>query len=278
MDMPLTTRHRQRGYIKDNCYLGYMIQNSFIFLERIGKEKEKSIWKQGIRNWEQFLAAENIKGISSAAKNYYDRKILEVRKQLFNCNSSYFCNILPLAEQWRLFEFFKEEAVYLDIETDGLNETDDITVVGLFDGIDTKTMIRGINLNFENLKRELMKYKMIVTFNGSVFDVPFIRRRYGGVLPRIPHFDLRFSCQRIGLNGGLKEIEKTLGIKRKNKIVEQMYSGDAALLHRMWRGSGDEQYLQLLVEYNEEDVVNLRKIAEYTYGELKNAIKTNFLS
>ena len=48
-----------------------------------------------------------------------------------------------------------------------------------------------------------------------------------------------------------------------------MYSGDAALLHRMWRGSGNSQYLQLLVEYNEEDVINLRKIAEHVYGKLK---------
>ena len=66
-----------------------------------------------------------------------------------------------------------------------------------------------------------------------------------------------------------KEIEKKLSITRDNKIVEQMYSGDAALLHRMWRGSGNSQYLQLLVEYNEEDVINLRKIAEHVYGKLK---------
>jgi len=74
----------------------------------------------------------------------------------------------------------------------------------------------------------------------------------------------------VGLNGGLKEIEKKLEIIRSNEIVEQMYSGDPALLHRMWRGSGDEDYLQLLVEYNEEDVINLKKIAEHTYDTLKN--------
>jgi len=246
-----------------------MIENSFIFLDRIGKEKERSIWKQGIYSWEAFLSTKNIKGISAAAKGHYDRKILEARRNLLNYNSSYFTDVLPLSEQWRLYDFFKEDAVYLDIETDGVNETDDITVVGLFDGLDTKTMIRGVNLDFDLLRQELSKYKIIVTFNGSVFDLPFIRKRYGKVLPKIPHFDLRFCCKRIGLTGGLKEIEKKLDIIRSNEIVETMYSGDAALLHRMWRGSGDEHYLQLLVEYNEEDVINLKKIAEYVYSEQK---------
>lgn len=249
-----------------------MIQNSFIILERIGIGKEKAIWKQGITDWERFLNRSSIRGISAATKKYYDRKILEARRQLFSFNSSYFADTMPASEQWRLYDFFKEEAVYLDIETDGINETDDITVVGLFDGLDTKTMVRGINLNFNRLREELQRYKIIVTFNGSVFDLPFIRRRYGSVLPKIPHFDLRFCCRKIGLTGGLKGIEKKLGIRRSNEIVEQMYSGDAALLHRMWRGSGDEHYLQLLVEYNEEDVINLKKIAEHAYSELKRGM------
>jgi len=247
-----------------------MIQNSFIFLEKIGRKKEKSIWEQGIYSWEAFLTTKQIKGLSGKTKAYYDRKLIEARKQLFSDNSSYFAVVMPLSEQWRLYDFFKEDAVYLDIETDGVNETDDITVVGLFDGLETKTMIRGINLDFDKLREELQRYKIIVTFNGSVFDVPFIRKRYGAVLPDIPHFDLRFCCKRVGLSGGLKAIEKKLGIIRSNKIVEQMHSGDAALLHRMWRGSGDEDYLNLLVEYNEEDVVNLKKIAEHTYDTLKN--------
>ena len=246
-----------------------MIQHSFLLLERVGREKEKGIWKQGVFTWDDFLKAARIKGISARAKKYYDRKIVEARKELFSLNSSYFAEKLPKTEQWRLYDFFKEDAVYLDIETDGVNETDDVTVVGLFDGIDTRTMVRGVNLDFRKLKEELARYKIVVTFNGSVFDVPFIKKRYGAILPRIPHFDLRFCCKRIGLNGGLKGIEKQLGIRRNNELVEKMYGGDAALLHRMWRGSGDEHYLQLLVEYNEEDVINLKRIAERTYRTLK---------
>ena len=250
-----------------------MIRNSFIFLDKIGIRKEQSIWSQGISDWENFLNRNSVRGMSAAAKGYYDRKIREARRQLYAGNSGYFCDLLPLSEQWRLYEFFKEDAVYFDIETDGLRETDDVTVVGLFDGLDVKTMVRGVNMDFRALKREMKAYKMIVTFNGSAFDLPFIRKRYGNVLPGVPHFDLRFACRRIELTGGLKEIEKTLGIKRANRIVERMYGGDPALLHRMWRGSGDEQYLQLLVEYNAEDAANLKKIAEHAYAGLKKMVR-----
>ena len=242
-----------------------MIQNSFIFLERIGKKKERNIWEQGIRDWESFISSDRVRSISRSAKRYYDRRLKDARRELFKGNGAYFYHAMPLSEQWRLYDFFREDAVYLDIETDGMGETDGVTVVGLFDGIDTKTMIRGVNLDFDVLRNELRRYKMIVTFNGSVFDVPFITKRYGAVFPKILHFDLRFCCKRIGLSGGLKEIERRLGIKRRSKVVESMCGGDAALLHRMWRGSGDEYYLNTLVEYNEEDTVNLKRMAEHVY-------------
>ena len=245
-----------------------MIQNSFIFLEKITVAKERKLWQQGILSWDDFLKAKKIKGISAAAKKYYDRKIIEARRQLYEGNSSYFAGLMPQTEHWRLYDFFKEEAVYLDIETDGLSDNNDVTLVGIFDGFDTKTMIRRVNLDWQLLRKELSKYKIVVTFNGSVFDLPFMKKRYGEVMPKLPHYDLRFSCSRIGLKGGLKSIEKQLNISRSSQIVENMYGGDAAQLYRMWRGSGDDYYLKLLVEYNEEDVINLKQIAEYVYKKL----------
>ncbi len=277
---PLAALHRARACHWTTAWLTYlkekvatvvdaaMIQNSFVFLERISSEKEKGLWQQGILNWDDFLRTKEIRGISAAAKKYYDRKIVEARRHLHLQNSSYFCDKLPAKEQWRLYEFFKEEAVYLDIETDGLSDNNDVTLVGLFDGFDTKTMIRRVNLDWQLLRKELQKYKIIVTFNGSVFDIPFMKKRYGEIIPQIPHYDLRFCCSRLGLNGGLKKVEKQLNIRR-SQIVENLYGGDAVQLYRMWRGSGDDYYLRLLVEYNEEDVINLKRIADYAYSELK---------
>ena len=195
-----------------------MIRNSFIFLEKI-KDIEKSIWQQGICSWDDFLKAEKIVGLSRARKLYYNRKIIEAQKELYSFNSSYFINKLPSPENWRLYDFFKEDAVYLDIETSGVSKCDSIIVVGLFDGISQKTMIKGINLDVNYLKKELSRYKLIVTFNGATFDLPFIKKRYPDLLPNIPNLDLKVACDRLGLKGGLKKVEKKLGIQR-NKIIE----------------------------------------------------------
>jgi len=134
-------------------------------------------------------------------------------------------------------------------------------MIGLFDGINTKTMIRGINLDINYLKKELLNYKLIVTFNGSSFDIPFLKKRYPGLIPEIPHFDLKTLCLRRGFKGGLKQIEKEFGIKR-SKIIEDFYSGDPLTLWKMYRATGDKYYLNLLVEYNEEDIINLKIIAD----------------
>ena len=252
-----------------------MIRQSFILLEKVGKEGEKNIWGQGIDNWDLFLKTDKIKGLSKPTKLYYDRQLIRARSSLYNFNSSYFIDKLPQSEMWRLYEFFKDEAVFLDIETSGIGRYDTITVIGLFDGVNTKTMIRSINLDYNYLRRELRKYKIIVTYNGAAFDLPFIKKRHPGILPDIPHFDLKSACDRVGLTGGLKEIEKKMGIKR-NQIIEKMHGGDAATLWRMHRATGDEYYLRLLVEYNEEDVINLKTIAEYVVQKLKeNSFEPN---
>ena len=246
-----------------------MIQNTCLFLERVNRGLEGNLWKQGIKDWDSFLNKEKIRSISKKRKLYYDRKIKEARKALYNQDSSYFKKILPKSEYWRLYDFFKDEAVFLDIETTGLDRNnDDITVIGLFNGIDTKTMIKGINFNPGELKKELKKYSLMVTFNGSSFDVPFINRAYPGLLPDIPNFDVRSVASKLNLKGGLKEIEKSLGIKR-GKIVEKFYGGDALTLWKMYRATGDDYYLKLLVEYNEDDIINLKTIAEYCIEKLK---------
>lgn len=254
-----------------------MISNTFLFLEGINKKLEQNIWKQGIFNWNSFLNKNKIKGVSKKRKSYYDRKLIQAQKALYNFDSNYFTNKLPLSECWRLYDFFKEDTVFLDIETTGLRSYDDITVVGLFDGIETKMMIKNINLDYNEIKKELSKYKLIVTFNGSSFDLPFIERRYPNILPKIPHFDLKSVTNRLNLKGGLKQIETKLKIKR-NKIIENFYGGDALRLWKMYKVTGDKYYLNLLVEYNEEDIVNLKPIANFMVEKLKQDTINKYLN
>jgi hypothetical protein len=245
-----------------------MIQNSFIFLDKISAKKEQLLWQSGITNWDRFLEADGIKGVSKARKSFYDLQIKRAKQAIAENNSSHFIKKLPSHENWRLYDFFKDECCFLDIETNGIGPGSYITVIGMFDGYDTKTMIQGMNFSRDELKKELSKYKMIVTFNGAAFDLPFIEKRYPGLLPNIPNFDLKHACARLGLTGGLKNIEKLLDINR-TKAVSGIDGGDAYRLWRMYRASGNDYYLKLLIEYNEEDCVNLKQIADYVVRELK---------
>ena len=275
---PLGTGHSYVKFIKKPTKIRLMIANSFIFLERIGEKLEQNIWKNGVYDWDSFIKRKHINGLSRYRKLYYDRKLLNARKAIYNLDSSYFIDVLPQSDMWRLYNFFKEDTVFLDIETTGLSKNnDDITVFGLYDGINTRIMIKGINLDFNLLKKELQKYKLIVTFNGSSFDLPFIKRRYPGLVPKIPHFDVKSITNKLGLKGGLKNIEKILGIKR-SQIVEKFYGGDALTLWRMYRATGDDYYLNLLVEYNEYDIINLKIVAEHCVKKMSEIFHKQFFN
>ena len=55
--------------------------------------------------------------------------------------------------------------------------------------------------------------------NGATFDVPFLQTAFPRFKP-LAHLDLRYPLRRLGLTGGLKEIERTAGIKRPRHLRE----------------------------------------------------------
>ncbi len=247
-----------------------MIRESFIFLDKIGPKLEQQFWSAGINNWEQFSGARDVKGISPMRKAYYDRQISQAESALADYDAEFFTNILSPCNAWRLYDFFKDDAVFLDIETSGYYG--DITVIGLYDGRETMTMVKGFNLDREILRKTLERYNLVITFNGSSFDLPVIERYFQGVLPSVPHIDLRHVCAKIGLVGGLKAIEQKMGIIRQESV--QGISGeDAVYLWQKWKTTGNRECLQTLVEYNEEDIINLKPIAEKAVKELWSQIR-----
>ncbi len=257
--------------IKQEIQPETMLKNSFIFLNNVGEKRERSIWSNGIEDWETFMSANSVKGISKAKKEHHDWALNEANAKLRQDDARYFARLFPFSEQWRLYEQFKDEAVYLDIETDGYYGS--VTVIGLYDGYDTKTMVRGFNLDRGKFESEMAKYKMIVTFNGASFDLPVLKR-YFSFIPRVLHVDLRFVCQKIGLTGGLKAIERRLGIKRAEEVAE-LTGEDAVCLWNAWRDTGKREILDRLVMYNEEDVINLKPLAKFAVKELWGRVRTH---
>ncbi len=237
----------------------------------MGQKSEENLWKAGVHTWTDFIQRELVPGINPARKPLFDIQLREAEKQLFAGNSEYF-TVLPSNEQWRAWEEFGEEAAYIDIET---NHQNNITVLGISDGVRTWQFVRHHNMNQEDIREVLKQFKLLVTFNGACFDLPIIRRYFTHVLPDVPHIDLRFVGQKIGLRGGLKHIEKSIGISR-GENVEDVRGSDALILWSQYRRTGNTQFRDILLEYNAEDILNLKPLAEYMYAKIK-AEKTKYI-
>ena len=118
-----------------------------------------------------------------------------------------------------------------------------------------------------SLKDAMSDVSMLVTFNGRCFDVPVLRYSFPEVDWDIPHFDLRFGCKDVGLKGGLKSIEKEIGIARSDDISD-VDGFEAVRLWKRWIRDGDRDSLDRLVEYNRADTVNLEVLADTVYPRL----------
>ena len=168
---------------------------------------------------------------------------------------------------WRAYDDFKDNVCFLDIETTGLSKHyNDITTIGMFNGKESKVFINGQNL--DEFKDEIKKYSYIVTFNGALFDLPFIKAKFPDAEFNHFHADLRFMLKRLGYTGGLKKIEKTLGIERESDLSE-LTGRDAVKLWHRYKRHNDKKALDKLVRYNIEDIENLKILMEMSYKKLK---------
>ena len=100
---------------------------------------------------------------------------------------------------------------YLDIETTGLSSLcDDITVVGIYlvNGIDSRLVqLVGKEVTRDNLLEALEGVNKIYTYNGSRFELPFIRASLGiDLVDSYHHHDLMYDCWRCNLYGGFKSV------------------------------------------------------------------------
>ncbi|MBN2110380.1 MAG: ribonuclease H-like domain-containing protein [Methanosarcinaceae archaeon] len=220
---------------------------------------EKKIWGSGIRTWDEFIDKKTEVPISRSRMGLILPVIEESKERLACHDFEFFARSLPGSEHWRAFRMFSDKAAYVDIETTGLSAgSSHITVVGIYDGKNARTFIRGIDL--DDIVEEFEKYEYLVTFNGARFDLPFIKREFPQVDLDKLHADLMYPLRRICLTGGLKKIELELGISRKEEVAG--ISGfDAVRLWQQYK-KGDQEALELLLEYNRADTMNLKTIME----------------
>lgn len=153
---------------------------------------------------------------------------------------------------------------YLDIETTGLSpEYSEITVIGIHvcNGDDSNfVQLVGRDITTDSMLEALNGVEIIHTYNGRRFDLPFIHRKLGINLEEMfSHRDLMYDCRKNNLRGGFKAVERQLGITRDSAGITGF---DAVRLWWRYVDAFDLDALNTLLQYNKEDVINLKILKE----------------
>jgi uncharacterized protein YprB with RNaseH-like and TPR domain len=153
---------------------------------------------------------------------------------------------------------------YIDIETTGLTySASEITVVGIYlccgDEAEFVQFV-GRNISADVILEVLEGVDIIYTYNGSRFDLPFIHSQLGINLAELfRHRDLMYDCWGKKLYGGLKGVERQVGITRN---LPEMNGFEAVRLWWKYVDTFDLEALNKLCEYNKEDVINLKTLRD----------------
>lgn len=239
-----------------------MLEHTFCHLPGIGAATEKKLWKAGVRTWD--AVRQGWAGVVGPARAALAAPLLaESVAALAEGDARWFQDRLPGEECWRLYPDFHGRAAFLDIETTGLNHEDHITTACIWDGRELRAYVRGRNLDC--LARDLAGFDLLVSYNGRAFDAPFIEAEFD-VRLSAAHLDLRHPLKKVGLSGGLKRIERALGIGRGD--VAGMDGYFAVLLWQEYQDSGDERVLETLLAYNAADAANLERLAVHMANAL----------
>ena len=157
---------------------------------------------------------------------------------------------------------------YLDIETTGLSRSYNyITVIGVYRCQGTNgelIQLVGEEVTRGNLVTALRGVNTVYTYNGSRFDLPFIAVSLGiDLATEFYHHDLMYDCWDNNLYGGFKVVEQRLGIHRRLRGIDGF---EAVQLWWRYLKGGNQNALAVLLEYNRDDVVNLKTLRERLAG------------
>jgi uncharacterized protein YprB with RNaseH-like and TPR domain len=236
-----------------------MLRNTFVHLPGIGLQRERALWEQGILDWDGLLEQGQTGRSRGLVRDAWLDLIRDSIDALTSGDASFFNPLLPSNEAWRLYSEFADRAVFLDIETTGLSaDYDQVTLIGALCSGEFALFINGINL--DQFPAYIARFPLVITFNGSQFDLPFLRAHFPQARLNQAHIDLRFVLASLGHKGGLKVIETALGLQR-DSAIQGVDGFEAVRLWHLYR-RGNRAALEKLVLYNLTDVANLVELAE----------------
>jgi uncharacterized protein YprB with RNaseH-like and TPR domain len=238
-----------------------MLKKTFCHVPGIGAITENKLWSSGLHCWDDLIETETLP--LSARRVQSMRGFLDQStRELQDNNPHYFASLLPSNQIWRIFPEFRDSVAYVDIETTGLESwMNHITTISLYDGKSVSHYVYDQNL--DDFKEDIEKYKIIVTYNGKCFDVPFLQYHL-----RIPmnhvQIDLRYLLHSLGYSGGLKGCEKKLGFDRGELTGIDGY--DAVLLWNDFVRNDNGKALETLLAYNVQDTIIFETLMVIAYN------------
>jgi uncharacterized protein YprB with RNaseH-like and TPR domain/predicted nuclease with RNAse H fold/cytidylate kinase len=238
-----------------------MLRSTFRHVPGIGAKTERRLWESGVATWEDALSDRARYHLGDNAVRTLQASIGAFRAG----DAEWFAAQLPRQEYWRIALDFPRSSLFVDIETTGLSRHyHEITVIGwVLDGCYDAVILGEDHGRFLAAVRHA---KVLITFNGSLFDCPFLRAAIPEIALPIAHVDLRYACRRIGLTGGQKAVESLVGLSRPRTLD----GVDGAVAPDLWRlyQRGSVKSLRTLLAYNAADVQGMQKILQFVSGRL----------
>ena len=246
-----------------------LLTATFLHAQGIGPLTERKLWNAGILSWDDVLRAAPADLPLTAVQRDALLPVVETSLAAFAVRDyRHFARVLPAGEHWRAVPEFMDRVGFLDIETNGRSGADSVTVIGVYDGEVSRLYVKYEDL--DAFAADARDYALWVTFFGTGFDLPFLRRRFPETRFDQLHVDLCPLLRRLGFKGGLKRIEKQIGISRDEEI-DGLSGLDAVRLWQAWRQQKNQAARNLLLEYNRADIENLSLLLAFAYKRLKAA-------
>ncbi len=242
------------------------IRRALLHLPGFGPKKVEALRSAGVATWNDLLHREHLElpGLDDNAPAWV-KAIRRDEAALAAGDLAHLAATLHRSDHWRILADFRDRATYLDIETSGDQLRPEITLIIVKHRGALHTFTAEHNLDaFLPLLDEIT---LLVTFNGASFDVPQLENHFHIPLRDLAHIDLRWSCYHAGLRGGLKEIERAIGLVRPADLVG-MDGGEADWLWRRWKDCGKPELLRRLTRYCAADVIGLEHLARWLFAHL----------
>lgn len=237
-----------------------LLRRSFLHLPGINASGEERLWAEGISDWKDLLRRTPVQLDLYRKRGTALQSAVEASEEaLANRDIEYFASRLPKREFFRIAASFPERCAFLDIESTGLSPYyDHVTLVGWSVGSTYTVLVEPSQI--EQLERDLHGRCIVVTFNGSLFDLPFLAKRFGADWSGLFHVDLRYLAKRAGLTGGQKKIEVEIGLNREGSL--KGIAGPEAVALWFDYKEGDLNALRELVRYNHADIEGMKCVFE----------------